>query len=314
MKRKTYLIWSLILLLIGFALMIMLLPNTGVFEPTEWRGILEQWGWVHPKPQVTVSTTQARPGEFLVIRVDRLGADQTMKVTAPCIIEEPRVFLHGPGAVTLIPLDYRTTPGMYVLEAAVMKNGRVIHKLEQNITVGPRDFATQKMYVSPELLSRRDEELWAEDRIFTSQARSQPTPRPLWEGSFVKPLEGRITTQFGQIRYINDQESGRHSGLDIAAPEGTPIAASNHGVVVLACLLHVTGNTVILDHGLNLFTSYAHLDQISVQLGQEVTKGQMIGTVGNTGFSTGSHLHWGVSIGSVFVDPTLVMVAAPLGH
>ena len=312
MKRTTYFMWSLIFVLIGVPLTVMLFANTTVFELTEWRGILEQWGLVHPGLQVTFSTIQTRPGEFFVIRVDPLGANETVAISAPFITEEPRVFPHESGAVTLIPLDYRTTPGMYVMEAAVMKNGGIIHKLEQNITVDSRDFAVQKMNVSPELLSRRNDDLWAEDRIFTSQARSQPNPKPLWEGSFLQPVEGRITTQFGQIRYINDQESGRHSGLDIAAPEGTPIVASNQGIVVLARFLHVTGNTIILDHGLNLFTSYAHLDQINVQLGQQVAKGQIMGTVGNTGFSTGSHLHWAVSIGSVFVDPDWVMAAEPL--
>lgn len=312
MKFKTCPTWNLVLVLIGLIVMVRFFGNAWLWGSTGWREALEKWGLVKPRPQVTCSIAQARPGEFFVVRVDPLGDNQTIAVTAQFILEEPCIFPLGQGVVGLIPLDYRTVPGTYLLEVALTKAGRRVHKSEHRLTVNPRDFATQKMYVSPELLINRDEQLWAEDRIFTSQARSQPTPKPLWKGAFLQPLEGRITTQFGQIRYINDQESGRHSGLDIAAPKGTPVGASNHGVVVLARYLHVTGNTVILDHGLNLFTSYAHLDQITVQLGEQVTKGQMIGTVGNTGFSTGPHLHWAVSVGGVFVDPDLIMVTEPL--
>lgn len=303
MKHKPLFVWGRFFLLIGIALALVL-RDYQVEELIRWRPYL--------RSQVTCSISQTRPGEFFFIRVEPLQANQTIKVTAPFIAEAPRVFVHREGVVALIPLDYRTAPGTYIMEVAIMKSGAVIQKLEQNITVNHRDFATQKMYVSPELLGSRDERHWAEDRIFTSQARSQPTPKSLWEGSFLKPLEGRLTTQFGQIRYINEQESGRHSGLDIAAPKGTPVVASNHGIVTLARCLHVTGNTVILDHGLNLFTSYAHLDQINVQLGEQVTKGQIIGTVGNTGFSTGPHLHWAVSVGAVFVDPDLIMATESL--
>lgn len=311
MKIKTCLIWNLVLVLIGLSVMVIFFDNAWVWGSSGCRGILEQWGLLTPRPQVTCSIDLVRPGEFFVVRVDPVGNNQTIAVTAQFITEEPRIYPLGQGVVALIPLDYRTVPGTYILEVAIRKAGRIIHKSEHRFTVNPRDFATQKMYVSPELLTNRDEQLWVEDRIFTSQARSQPTPKPLWKGAFLQPLEGRITTQFGQIRYINDQESGRHSGLDIAASKGTPVVASNHGIVTLARFLHVTGNTVILDHGLNLFTSYAHLDQVSVQLGEQVTRGQIIGTVGNTGFSTGPHLHWAVSVGAVFVDPDLIMVAEP---
>ncbi|MCR4442287.1 MAG: M23 family metallopeptidase [Peptococcaceae bacterium] len=126
------------------------------------------------------------------------------------------------------------------------------------------------------------------------------------------PVEGKITTEFGLIRYINNVESGRHSGLDIAAGRGTPVKAANSGTINLARKLNVTGNTVIIDHGLKLYSTYCHMDKILVKEGEEVKKGQVIGQVGSTGFSTGPHLHWNISIGSTFVNPWLFLDKDPL--
>ena len=296
-RRKSPLNLSLVLLALGVGLAVMLL--------------VAKMGTIDPKPNITFSAVQVEPGAFFAVQVDLLATDQSMRIQSPLIREEPRVYPYGKGAVALIPVDYRTPPGDYTLEVAVKKGDKIVHKVEQVFAVNERDFAIQKLYVSSGLLSNRDEALWAEDCIDTGEARAKSNTDSLWRGPFVQPLKGRITTQFGQIRYINDQESGRHSGLDIAAPLGTPVMASNNGVVVLTRFLHVTGNTVILDHGLNLFTSYSHLDRIDVEVGQQVTKDQVIGTVGNTGFSTGPHLHWAVSIGGVFVDPHLVMQKDP---
>ncbi|MCK9524665.1 MAG: M23 family metallopeptidase [Limnochordia bacterium] len=298
MRRKKLLISNLVLLAIAAGFVVVL--------------HVVKMGPIDPKPNVTFSAVQVEPGQFFVVQVDLLAPDRSVRIRSPFLREKPRVYSHGKGAVALVPVDYRTLPGDYLLEVVVARGDSIVHREEQVLTVHPREFTIQSLYVSSELLSNRDETLWAEDRIHTGEARARSSTAPLWNGLFVQPLEGRITTQFGQIRYINDLESGRHSGLDIAATQGTPVKASNDGIVVLARFLHVTGNTVILDHGLNLFSSYSHLDQIDVQVGQSVTKGQVIGTVGNTGFSTGPHLHWAVSIGGVFVDPYLVMQEDPL--
>lgn len=91
--------------------------------------------------------------------------------------------------------------------------------------------------------------------------------------------------------------------MDIAALTGTPVMAGNNGVVRLSMPLHVTGDTVNIDQGLNMFGAYSPLDCLLVEEGQVVQKGDIIGEVGSTGFSTGPHLHWSISIGSVFVNP-----------
>ena len=107
-------------------------------------------------------------------------------------------------------------------------------------------------------------------------------------------------------RYVNDSiTSYRHSGLDIAIDRGTPIMATNSGVVNLAQQLILTGNTIVIDHGLGIFSTYFHMDSLNVENGQMVTKGDIIGTVGSTGFSTGPHLHWTMSYYRTNLDPYL---------
>ena len=119
------------------------------------------------------------------------------------------------------------------------------------------------------------------------------------------PVECELTTDFAEIRFVNnEQSSSRHSGLDLAAPLGTEVKAPNNGIVTFSMEgLLSPGNTVVIDHGMGLFTSYYHLDNLNVEQGKKVKKGEKIGTVGTTGFSTGPHLHYAVSIYNTYVNP-----------
>ncbi len=132
------------------------------------------------------------------------------------------------------------------------------------------------------------------------------TSRQLWEGTFQMPVAGQTTSVFGARRsYSGRPADGQHTGWDLAAPSGTPIVAPNHGQVVLVGLLPSRGNTVILDHGLGVYSLYLHLSRILVREGDKVAKGQQIGLVGATGLATGPHLHWEVRVGGATVDPAL---------
>ena len=118
------------------------------------------------------------------------------------------------------------------------------------------------------------------------------------------PVEGRISTGFGLQRYINGRLSYRHRGLDIAAPEGTPVRAAADGMVSLAddsFVLH--GQTVIVDHGHGISSLYLHMSQLAVGDGETVRRGQTIGRVGATGVATGPHLHFAVYAYHEAVDP-----------
>jgi murein DD-endopeptidase MepM/ murein hydrolase activator NlpD len=129
------------------------------------------------------------------------------------------------------------------------------------------------------------------------------------------PVGGRLTTEFGETRYVNDfPTSYRHLGLDIAAPEGTEVKASNRGKVVLARSLILTGNTVMIDHGEGLFSVYHHLLKLSVKAGAVVERGQKIGEVGSTGFSTGPHLHFMISYFTTNLEPGYVLFGQPVTY
>jgi murein DD-endopeptidase MepM/ murein hydrolase activator NlpD len=130
------------------------------------------------------------------------------------------------------------------------------------------------------------------------------TPEQLWRGLFILPTEGPVSSAFGTRRsYDGGPVSGNHQGVDIDAPEGTPVVAANDGVIVFAQRLSLRGNAIVMNHGLGVYTGYYHMSEIDVAEGQSVKKGQIIGKVGETGLATGPHLHWEVRVKGISVDP-----------
>ncbi|MBR0518208.1 M23 family metallopeptidase [bacterium] len=122
---------------------------------------------------------------------------------------------------------------------------------------------------------------------------------------FVKPVQGRTSTGYGLRRYYNDDpEPEFHKGIDIASWNGCNVVAPQNAVVVMAkenLILH--GNVIVLDHGRGVGSLYLHLGSISVKEGQYVKQGQVIGTIGSSGASTGPHLHWATYSHGVPVNP-----------
>jgi len=113
-----------------------------------------------------------------------------------------------------------------------------------------------------------------------------------------RPCVGTISSYYGTHRaYNGGPYTSYHSGVDFRAPGGTPVHASAGGIVVLADPLALWGNAVVIDHGWGVLTGYGHLSTIEVQVGQQVSQGDLIGKVGNTGLSTGAHLHWEMWVG-----------------
>lgn len=197
------------------------------------------------------------------------------------------------GYVAYLPTHYGTAPGAYVLSYGL--EGESLQ--EKTLVVLPRDFHIQHLSVDESIVaSTRNEAAYAQFSRYFPQARETSAAERYYSEPFLLPVSGRLTTEFGQTRYVNNEPtSSRHSGLDIAAPTGTPVLAANCGHVTLAMDLILTGNTVVIDHGQGLFSVYYHLHELAVEEGQIMERGETIGTVGSTGFSTGPHLHFTMS-------------------
>ena len=208
---------------------------------------------------------------------------------------------------TTIAASYWSKAGIHNLK--IKENQKYIY--HKNIRISKVNFTESWINVSEDkekLVSsdKKDEKLQKrleKDREKVARARSKSSSQKLYENNFIWPISGPITTEFGAARYVNAKLQSRHSGIDIAAKKGAPVKASNNGKIVLAAELKITGNTVIIDHGHNIFSTYAHLSQLNVQKNELVSKGEKIGEIGSTGFSTGPHLHWTMKVANVFVNP-----------
>ena len=146
----------------------------------------------------------------------------------------------------------------------------------------------------------------------TSEREQKRRARTYWsddavKADFIIPVEGRVSSIFGLRRFFNQQPRRPHSGLDIAAPEGTPIKAVESGKVIEADDFFFSGNVVYIDHGQGLISMYAHMHSMAVKPGQQVKRGDIIGTVGQTGRVTGAHLHLGILANQTLIDPVLLL-------
>ncbi len=148
----------------------------------------------------------------------------------------------------------------------------------------------------------------SEKKIITA-ALAHWTQQPKVATRFILPVNGRLSSPFGLRRFFNQQPRKPHSGIDIAVSQGTFIKAPAAGTVITTGNFFFDGNTVFIDHGQGLITMYCHMSKISVKAGMKVKQGETIGQVGMTGRATGPHLHWGVSLNNVRVEPRLFLGA-----
>ena len=185
---------------------------------------------------------------------------------------------------------------------AVTEDGAEI-RLDTELTVLPHEFAEERLIFSPEVSKLLAPEYTQPELEKIQEVYATVSPIKLWEGLWIWPRVGRITSEFGTRRSYGGPVTSYHAGVDISGNTGDEVVASAAGVVALAEALHVRGNTVILDHGWGVLSGYFHLDSIAVQPSDVVAPGEPIGTVGATGLVTGSHLHWELRVGGIAVDP-----------
>lgn len=207
----------------------------------------------------------------------------------------------------LVGVDALTPPGSYpvALQAVEVGSGDLL-TMQDTLTVTEGTFLAYNVVVPAGRRNLLDPVLSRAEREKVNAVFAGVSLDKLWNGPFRSPLAGelRITAPFGQRRsYNGGPVSSYHTGLDLGADTGTPVYAPMTATVALAEPLQVRGNAVILDHGLGVFTAFWHLAQIDVTAGEVVSQGQVIGLVGNTGLSTGPHLHWEMQVFGVPVDP-----------
>ncbi|MGF1643486.1 MAG: peptidoglycan DD-metalloendopeptidase family protein [Thiotrichales bacterium] len=206
----------------------------------------------------------------------------------------------------LVGLPLSTQLGTHVVRAGPRKQGA----REFKFTVTGKSYPEQRIT----LKDKSKVELSAPDlaRVKREQVEIN-RHKNHWRASnevdldFEAPVEAPLSSRFGLRRFFNDQPRSPHSGLDFAAPTGTPVLAPSAGRVVGIGDYFFTGNAVYLDHGNGLISLYAHLDRVDVQPGDVVRRGDPLGTVGKTGRATGPHLHWSIFMNGAAVDPELFL-------
>lgn len=215
----------------------------------------------------------------------------------------------GADLTAYVGVDLELRPGLYELSYRMGEAAG-----STSLRVRAKDFGEESLEVAPrytDLDAKTQSRVAAETRTLESIWDRAPREK-LWTESFIKPVPGHAASPFGLRRVFNGQPRSPHSGVDLKAPMGEAVAASNDGVVAFAGELYFTGNTVIVDHGLGLYTLYAHLSRIEVAEGDPVHRAQRIGLVGATGRVTGPHLHFGAKLRGARVDPATLPGIPPL--
>jgi murein DD-endopeptidase MepM/ murein hydrolase activator NlpD len=251
--------------------------------------------------ELRLSARQARQGDLL--RVEAEGSQGMQELKGEWGGHDVAFWKDAAGGSeqwrALLGVDLEQTAGKSELQiSGKLADGTALN-CTATIVVQEGNFATEKLQVEkqfvepdPAQLRRAKEETARLQAIFATV-----TPEKLWSGKFLMPLDGIYNGRnFGRRRVLNGQPRSPHSGVDFPAASGTPVHASQSGRVVLAENLFFAGNTVIVDHGLGIYTLYGHLSAIDVKPGENVQAGAVLGKVGATGRVTGPHLHWGLTV------------------
>ena len=257
------------------------------------------------QPQVQV-TDSVIPGDPVSVRValppESLGVEE---VVISLNGEPLNVFYTENEAIALTSVPLGAEAAGEGLEVSLLDQyGReVTAERTLNVLSDPRPVQELSIPASA-LRSSTPENKELEAQAVAAAFNASLGGNPLWSEPFLLPIQGRGTSGYGTPRrYAPGGRVSYHHGADIAAPAGTPILATNDGVVLIADFYPIKGGLVVLDHGAGVYSLYFHQSAIDVSAGQEVARAQKIGEVGSTGLSTGPHLHWEMRVNTVSTDP-----------
>lgn len=258
---------------------------------------------------MTLSSNEAVNGSTILLQIDTSDVSASLmnlrvrfhKHTIPVYRHPLRPDSAYFGLIA-IPMQAELGPGMATIEWED-KNGAQKQTIPIRIIAG--NYRTDKLSVDPKKvdLSNKDLARVKREKKEIRRIYASGSLDKLWLGRFQLPIKSSMTSPFGNKRMFNGQLRSFHNGVDFRAPVGKPIYAANAGVVKLAKRLFFSGNIIIVDHGTGIFSNYAHLSRIDVEPGQLLEKGQLMGYSGATGRVNGPHLHWGIKINGIYIDP-----------
>lgn len=212
------------------------------------------------------------------------------------------------GWYAFVIADMDAQPRAYPLSIVVKTNDDVTVNFADSITIESSGYIRQLFDVPPTLGYLIDPTVERNEYARLDTLVNTPILDPSWTDSvWSLPIDTGYSARFGQYRILNQAVQTRHTGWDQSAPTGTPVSAMTGGVVAFASELDIRGNYVLIDHGWGVFSGYAHLSEMTVQAGDRVTQGQLIGLSGNTGRSNGPHLHWEIVVNGEWVDGVLFL-------
>lgn len=262
-----------------------------------------------PFAGIVLSTREVPNGNLLLLEIETRALQPPItdmrltfqKSSYPMFAHPARSANHYFGLIG-IPFQAAPGPATLVLHWSDTRGAR---KKELAFRIAAGKYETDVLTVDPTRVnpSKKDRERALREQREINRIYATPDPARLWEGLFQAPLESEITSPFGNRRVFNGQLQSYHNGVDFRAPVGTPVYAANRGTVRLAKNLFYSGNAVIIDHGTHVFTIYAHLGEIKTATGRQIEKGHLLGLSGSSGRVSGPHLHWGVKVNRVAVNP-----------
>jgi murein DD-endopeptidase MepM/ murein hydrolase activator NlpD len=249
---------------------------------------------------VSAASRSQRPGELVVLNIEAPAT--TANVRAVAFNRPVAVYPLAAGHwQALVGIDLDVAPGDYDVKITADGSDAATYHL----VVGPRQFPTRRLTVDEAFVNppASEQERIERDSKLLERTWANSAHERLWSGPFVRPVPGEANSRFGSRSIFNGVPRNPHGGADFLSGAGTPIHAPNAGRIAIARDLYFSGNTVVIDHGLGIFSLLAHLSEFAVHEGDQVQAGQVVGKVGATGRVTGPHLHWALRANGARVDP-----------